>query len=101
MSTVIVEVPVVPPVSEAKVEVFQSLEIDCQGRILAYLAQNHGRVVSKEELTTVLYGNAEGPASNCIEVFVSRIRRRRLAPGETIRTERAEGYVYTHQFQQG
>lgn len=67
-------------------------------QILTYLAEHHGSVVSKQQLTAMLYSavNAFGPSSNTIEVFIGRIRRRRLNSFETIETVRSRGYVYIH-----
>ena len=63
-------------------------------RVLEHLMLNAGRVVSKTELTETLYAQDYDRDSNVIEVFVGRLRRK-LMPGNPIRTLRGQGYRFT------
>ncbi|TPW30012.1 response regulator transcription factor [Martelella alba] len=60
-------------------------------RLLIYLAEQRGRVVSKEQIADMLYGWGEGAESNTIEVLVSSLRRKIGA--QRIRTLRGVGYM--------
>jgi two-component system, OmpR family, response regulator len=59
-------------------------------RVLAYLMQKRGQVVSQAELTEHIYAQGWGRDSNTVEVFVARLRRK-LGPG-LIDTVRGLGY---------
>ncbi len=59
-------------------------------RLLAYMAHNLGKVLSRTELTEHLYDQDFDLDSNTIEVFVGRLRRKLGA--ETIETVRGLGY---------
>ena len=59
-------------------------------RLLAYLAHNAGKVISRSELTEHLYDQDFDRDSNTIEVFVGRLRRKIAA--EIIETVRGLGY---------
>lgn len=60
--------------------------------ILKRLAADVGNVVTKEELVKALYpeGPRHGDESNCLEVFVGRIRKK--IGRELIKTVRGVGY---------
>lgn len=60
--------------------------------ILKRLAENVGETVSREELIKALYPNGpnHSPDSNCLEVFVLRIRK--AIGREYIATDRGKGY---------
>lgn len=60
--------------------------------LLKRLAENLGEVVTREELMKALYPNGpkHSPDSNCLEVFVLRIRK--TIGREYIKTERNKGY---------
>ncbi|WP_176085333.1 response regulator transcription factor [Martelella sp. HB161492] len=60
-------------------------------KLLIYLAEQRGRVVSKEQIADMLYGWGEGAESNTIEVLVSSLRRKIGA--QRIRTLRGVGYM--------
>lgn len=60
-------------------------------KLLLHLAENRGRVVSKEQIAELLYGWGEGAESNTIEVLVSALRRK--VGAERIRTLRSVGYM--------
>lgn len=60
-------------------------------RLVAYLALNRGRVVSKAELSEHIYSRSVEHESNSIEVLVGRLRKR--VGAEIIRTQRGFGYV--------
>ncbi len=59
-------------------------------RLLAYLAHNMGKVVSRTELTEHLYDQDFDRDSNIIEVFIGRLRRK--LDVELIETVRGLGY---------
>jgi two-component system OmpR family response regulator len=59
-------------------------------RVLAYLMQKRGGVVSQAELTEHIYAQGWDRDSNTVEVFVARLRRK-LGP-ELIETVRGLGY---------
>jgi len=59
-------------------------------RVLAYLMQKRGSVVSQAELTEHIYAQGFDRDSNTVEVFVARLRRK-LGP-ELIETVRGLGY---------
>ena len=59
-------------------------------RLLAYLALNRGRVVSKSELTDHIYSQGSDREANSIEVLVGRVRRR--VGEKIIQTQRGFGY---------
>lgn len=65
-------------------------------RLLEYLMLNHGKVVSKAELTEHIYEEDQDRDSNVIEVFVGRLRKK-LDPGndlKPIETLRGRGYRF-------
>jgi two-component system OmpR family response regulator/two-component system response regulator QseB len=59
--------------------------------LLHELMRNAGRVLSREQLESRLYGFGEEPGSNAVEVYVHHLRRK-LAP-DLIRTIRGVGYL--------
>ena len=59
-------------------------------RVLSYLMHQHGRVVSRAELTEHIYAQDFDRDSNTVEVFVARLRRKLGAP--FIETVRGLGY---------
>jgi two-component system OmpR family response regulator len=59
-------------------------------RLLAYLAHNEGKVISRSELTEHLYDQDFDRDSNTIEVFIGRLRRKIEA--DVIETVRGLGY---------
>jgi DNA-binding response OmpR family regulator len=60
-------------------------------RLVAYLMQHAGRVVSQLELTEQLYAQDFERESNAVEVLVGRVRRK--LGGELIQTRRGFGYL--------
>jgi two-component system OmpR family response regulator len=63
-------------------------------RMLTYLAQHAGRLVSKSELTEHLYAQDFDRDSNTLEVVVGRLRRKLDA--SLIETVRGQGYRISH-----
>jgi two-component system OmpR family response regulator/two-component system response regulator QseB len=59
--------------------------------VLHELMRNAGRVLSREQLESRLYGFGDEPGSNAVEVYVHHLRRK-LAP-DLIRTIRGVGYL--------
>ncbi|QIK36661.1 response regulator transcription factor [Caldichromatium japonicum] len=66
-------------------------------RLVSYLMQHAGRVVSQQELTEQLYAQDFERDSNTIEVLVGRVRRK-LGP-DLIKTRRGFGYLIEHEGQ--
>lgn len=64
-------------------------------KLLELFLSNRGRVFSKEDLESRLYGLQDMPDSNTVEVFVSRLRKKLTQAGinSAIRTIRNMGYV--------
>ncbi len=63
--------------------------------LLECLARHPGRVMSREEIESKLYGEAGSPVSNAVDVAVYALRRK-LSPGDSppiIHTRRGIGYV--------
>ena len=62
--------------------------------LLAYLARNAGRVVGRAELTEHVWDENHDPASNAVEVYINRLRRKIDVSGRTplIQTRRGAGY---------
>ncbi len=66
---------------------------DTERRILSYLAGQRGRVVSKTQLLTAVWGY-DGFDENLVEVHVSSLRRKLEAQGpRVVHTVRGRGYL--------
>jgi two-component system response regulator PhoP len=64
--------------------------------LLVHLASRPGVAVSKDELGRLMYEGKVKPATNCMEVFVGRIRRK-IDPDNSrkpIKTVRYSGYSF-------
>jgi two-component system response regulator CpxR len=61
--------------------------------ILEMLARNAGRVVTRDEITAVLYQREATPYERSLDVHVSHLRRKLEAEGASIRTMRGVGYL--------
>jgi DNA-binding response OmpR family regulator len=61
-------------------------------RLLRYLMQHPGRVLSKTQLIEHVYDFDAGRDSNVIEVYIKRLRRK--VGARSIRTQRGQGYVF-------
>ncbi|MBA3068192.1 MAG: response regulator transcription factor [Hyphomonas sp.] len=61
-------------------------------RLLRYLMQRAGRIVSQSELVEALYATAAMRESNTVEVYISRLRRK--IGKERIKTVRGLGYRF-------
>lgn len=61
--------------------------------LLERLVVRLGKVVSKDRLTSEMFGYDEAVAPNAIEVYIARLRRKLGPKGPTIRTLRGLGYV--------
>lgn len=59
---------------------------------LAYLAARSGRIVSKEQLMSALYGWDEVNSMNAVEKVISRLRAKVAEAGVTVRSIRGLGY---------
>jgi two-component system copper resistance phosphate regulon response regulator CusR len=65
--------------------------------LLEYLVRNTGRVVGRAEISDKVWDERYDPASNSIEVYINRLRRKIDAGAEhpLIHTRRGAGYVLT------
>lgn len=63
--------------------------------LLAFLARNEGRVVSRSEICSHVWDDNHDPYSNAIEVYINRLRRKIDAVGDVplIHTRRGAGYM--------
>lgn len=61
-------------------------------RLLHALAAAPNQIVSKSRIESAIYGDGMQPASNCVEVFVGRLRRK-LSDPSVVRTTRGHGYM--------
>jgi two-component system, OmpR family, response regulator PhoP len=73
------------------------LELDLTNfeyRMLEYLAQRYGKIVSKDELRSYLYLHDNDPESNVLTVLLGRLRRKLDPEGirNPIETVRSRGY---------
>lgn len=62
--------------------------------LLVYLLRNHGRVVSREQILSSVWGYEHDPATNVVDVYIGYLRRKLGSPGDPppIFTVRAVGY---------
>ena len=62
--------------------------------LLAYLARNTGKVIGRAELTEHVWDENHDPASNAVEVYINRLRKKIDVAGHTplIQTRRGAGY---------
>jgi two-component system copper resistance phosphate regulon response regulator CusR len=63
--------------------------------LLEFLARNAGRVVGRAEISDHVWDDNYDPASNLIESYINRLRRKVDGPGQRplIHTRRGAGYV--------
>lgn len=63
--------------------------------LLAFLARNEGRVVSRSEICSHVWDDNHDPYSNAIEVYINRLRRKIDAVSDVplIHTRRGAGYM--------
>lgn len=57
------------------------------------LVDHCGRIVSKDRISDTLYGVGADIEANAVELLVSRLRRKLIETGVTIRTARGLGYL--------
>jgi DNA-binding response OmpR family regulator len=62
--------------------------------LLAYLIRNEGRVCTREELLSAVWGYEHDPGTNIVQVYVGYLRRKLARPGSPapIETVRSVGY---------
>ncbi|MGH2937514.1 MAG: response regulator transcription factor [Solirubrobacterales bacterium] len=62
--------------------------------LLAYLMRNEGRVCTRDELLSAVWGYDHDPGTNIVQVYVGYLRRKLARPGSPapIETLRAVGY---------
>ena len=79
--------------SGARVEL-TSIEFD----ILELLARSVGRIVSRDEITMLIFGRESTPYDRFLDVHISHLRKK-LECGKTlIRAVRGVGYIFTGEF---
>jgi two-component system response regulator CpxR len=79
--------------SGARVEL-TSVEFD----ILELLARSVGRIVSRDEITMLIFGRESTPYDRFLDVHISHLRKK-LECGKTlIRAVRGVGYIFTGEF---
>jgi DNA-binding response OmpR family regulator len=63
--------------------------------LLAYLMRNAGRVCTRDEILSVVWGYDHDPGTNVVSVYVGYLRRKLSRPGSPapIETVRAVGYL--------
>ncbi len=76
---------------QAKVGAVMADLSDREFRLLHFLLQHVGEVISRERLLAEVWGYDFDPRSNVVDVCVRRLRRR-LGPGAPIETVRNAGY---------
>jgi two-component system response regulator CpxR len=62
--------------------------------VLEVLVRSAGRVVSRRELTAVLYQRPASPFDRVLDVHVSHLRKKLGSRGDLIRTVRGVGYLF-------
>jgi two-component system, OmpR family, response regulator PhoP len=82
---------------ETQRAMIDGLELDLTNfeyRMLEYLAQRYGKIVSKDELRSYLYPHDNDPESNVLTVLLGRLRRKLDPEGirNPIETVRSRGY---------
>jgi DNA-binding response OmpR family regulator len=62
--------------------------------LLAYLARNSGKVMSREQILSAIWGYDHDPGTNVVPVYVGYLRRKLALPGRPapIETVRSVGY---------
>jgi DNA-binding response OmpR family regulator len=62
--------------------------------LLVYLMRHHGKVLSREQILSSVWGYEHDPATNVVDVYVGYLRRKLASSGEPapIYTVRAVGY---------
>jgi DNA-binding response OmpR family regulator len=79
--------------SGARIEL-TSVEFD----ILELLARSVGRIVSRDEITMLIFGRESTPYDRFLDVHISHLRKK-LECGKTlIRAVRGVGYIFTGEF---
>jgi len=66
--------------------------------LLVYLLRHHGRVLSREQILSAVWGYQHDPATNIVDVYIGYLRRKLGRPGSPapIHTVRAVGYRLGH-----
>ena len=61
--------------------------------VLLFFLRNPNRLISRERLLNAIWGLAEDPLTNTVDVHVARLRKKLGAAGAALRTVRGEGYI--------
>jgi DNA-binding response OmpR family regulator len=66
--------------------------------LLVYLLRHRGRVLSREQILSAVWGYEHDPATNIVDVYVGYLRRKLSRPDSVapIQTVRAVGYRFGH-----
>jgi two-component system response regulator CpxR len=70
-----------------------SIEFD----ILELLARSAGRVISRDEITMLIFGRESTPYDRFLDVHISHLRKKLQADKTLIRAIRGVGYIFTGQ----
>jgi DNA-binding response OmpR family regulator len=70
-----------------------SVEFD----ILELLARSAGRVVSRDEITMLIFGRESTPYDRFLDVHISHLRKKLQCDRDLIRAVRGAGYIFTGQ----
>jgi DNA-binding response OmpR family regulator len=70
-----------------------------EAQLLAHLMRNAGRVCSRQELLSAVWGYEHDPGTNIVQVYVGYLRRRLARPDlpDAIETVRSVGYRFVEQ----
>jgi two-component system, OmpR family, phosphate regulon response regulator PhoB len=66
-------------------------------RLLEFMMQHPGRVISREQLRDRVWGNSTYMDGRAVDVFVNRLRKSLKATRDLIRTVRGAGYSIGHE----
>jgi DNA-binding response OmpR family regulator len=68
-----------------------------EAQVLQLLAENPGRIFSRESLLKTIWGSADGVISRTADVHIQRLRKKlKGSLAMTIRTIVGQGYVLEH-----
>ncbi len=88
------DVKLIPGTREVWSEGVQLSVTSTEFEILELLVRSAGRIVSRNELTAVLYQRAATPFDRSLDVHISHLRKKLGNQGALIRTVRGIGYLF-------
>ncbi|MFO0957138.1 MAG: response regulator transcription factor [Isosphaeraceae bacterium] len=84
----------VPTAREARVDGAQVAQTPIEYDILETLVRAAGRIVTRQELTAILYRRPASPFDRALDVHVGRLRKKLGDLGERVMTVRGVGFLY-------